>query len=172
MQLNGEERASSPAIALTVVAAAGACVAVGAASLTDAAAGTQDILNVISARQANSLTCAGPFNVSGYSLEFLLICTAACLTLLAATGWALLRVVAWGELTAFLATVSMALLWLDAYAVSTSPIGDCDGIGLSGAASAAINRAGWCFFIAIILTCASWAWLRSRTSQPGQLGWQ
>jgi hypothetical protein len=172
VQLNREERASSPAIALTLLAAAGACAAVGAASLTDAAAGTQDILNVISARQANALTCAGPFNVSGYGLEFVVICTAACLALLAATGWALLRVAAWGELTAFLATVPAALLWLDSYEVSTSPIGDCDGIGPSGAASAAINHAGWCFFIAIVLTCASWAWLRSRTSQPNYLVWQ
>jgi uncharacterized membrane protein AbrB (regulator of aidB expression) len=104
-----------------------------------------------------------------YSLVFVVVCTVACLALLAATGWALLRVHTWGELTAFLATIPIALLWLDSYEVSKSPIGDCDGVGLAGAAAAAVNRAGWCFFIAIILTCVAWAWLRSTISQPRQL---
>jgi drug/metabolite transporter (DMT)-like permease len=65
-----------------------------------------------------------------------------------------------GGATGVAAAVVSLILWLDAYTVSQSQLGDCDGIGLSGPASVAVNRAGWLLFASVLLSLATATWFQ------------
>lgn len=144
------------AVAFTV--AAGALVAAGAASLSDAADGWQNVLN-ITLQLSRNPRCKWSLIVSGWGDSAVLALAILALALVGLTGWAVFSIRRWGELTAALALVPVCIVWLDAYAVSQAPSTDCEAMGLGGPAGVAIARAGWCFFGASILCCISCAWL-------------
>lgn len=145
------------ASALSFTMLASSIVATGAASLSDAADGWNTLLQSLARLSSNP--CQEYQVIPGWGDDAVLGFALGALIFIGLTGWAMLGVRRWGTLTAFLAIVVTCALWLDAYAVSQAPSTDCDALGLGGAASAAIVRAGWCFLGASILCGIAWAWL-------------
>lgn len=137
-----------PAIGMVGVAVA--AVTAGAASLTDAADGWQGTLLLV-ARLGPGSRCAGGLTVPGWGDAAVLFCTVVTVILLGLAGWAMLAEAPWGQVCSVLAILPITILWLDAYAVSQAPAGDCDSLGLSGAAGDAILRAGWLFALSAVL---------------------
>lgn len=148
------------ASALSFTMLASSLVATGASSLSDAADGWKTLLQSLARLSSNP--CRGYQVIPGWGDDAVLGFALAALIFIGLTGWAVLGVRRWGTLTAFLAIVAVCILQIDAYAVSQSPSTDCDSLGLGGAPSAAIVRAGWCFLGACVLCGTSWAWLALR----------
>lgn len=172
----GDRHATLAGTALTVLAATSLCV--GAASLVDAADGWQDVLNRITEYSRALRTCQQ--SVPGWGDGAVLVLTVVTILLLATTVYATTDVRRWammGQFSALTATVPVAILWLDTYIVGGAPSGDCDGLGLSGAASAAINRAGWLFAATFLLCLLSTAAISARqremqrTGAPTETAW-
>lgn len=159
VQATSSREVVSPGVGLVLTGLAGACVLVGSVSLSDAATGWQQVLNV-----RHVPTCAN-FTVTGWNSTATVALTATALIFLATTAWAMLGTRSWGEGTALLAAVPIVILWLDTMYVGESPLGDCDGIGLTGAAGDALNRAGWLLFASVLLCCAASLWLKTKVNQ-------
>ncbi|HEX8919414.1 MAG TPA: hypothetical protein VF898_12990 [Chloroflexota bacterium] len=146
---------------LATVTIAGICVAVGATSLIDAADGWHDMLVAITIQRHNP-NCT---TVPGWGDGGVLLFTGAALAMLGLTAVSWRQSQGWGRLTVLATLVPISLLWLDTLSVAGAPMGDCDGAGLTGAAGAAIVRAGWLFFIAAILCVMSAVALTARANE-------
>jgi hypothetical protein len=70
-----------------------------------------------------------------------------------------------GVTAAFIAALANLVLWVDTYGVARSPIGDCDGIGVGGAAGIALDRAGGLLFLSLALSVAVACWFQMRTGR-------
>lgn len=164
MQTSQGQNLPSSLTGLALVAIAGACVVTGAVSLVDAADGWQYLLTT-RAEFWRGPTCQGQFIVPGWGDGAVLILTVIALAFLVSTARAMMRMRRWGQFTAFFALIPLVALWMDTAIVSKASIGDCDGVGLSGGAGAAIDRAGWLFVAAMVLCALSWTWLGARINQ-------
>jgi hypothetical protein len=168
MNLTQKTGSRSPLTGIIFSALAGLCVAAGAASLIDATDFTRDLLSLSRDAWRGVQRCPNQWSVSGWGDAPVLWVTAIALGLLVIAllvALTLPRWGGWGQAASSLAILPIALLWLDALIVSTSPIGDCDGIGLTGAASAAINHAGFLFAAAVALCLLTLAWINVRLGE-------
>jgi formate hydrogenlyase subunit 3/multisubunit Na+/H+ antiporter MnhD subunit len=135
-------------------------VAAGALSLIDAANGWQQVLATIHEWQTRrGRTCPGQWVVTGWGDSTVLVLAGIALTFL---GLATLvntrgqRWAGWSPMLSVLGLIPIIAMWLDDLTIGeTAPTGDCDGVGLSGAAGAALDRAGWLFFAAAVLCLVS-----------------
>lgn len=162
--------APSPVIfGLSVAALAEVCVAVGATSLIDAADGWQDVLATLRTwRRLPGPHCAGQYSVQGWGNKTVLVLAGIAVLLLAVAAVGSVRLGrwgSWGQAAALVAILPIGLMGLDTFWVYGSPIGDCDAVGLRGAAANADYRAGWLFFAAAVLCGITSAWLWSQTSE-------
>jgi hypothetical protein len=148
---------------ISCCALAAICLVGGSTSLIDAADGWQDVLNTIHEWRKPNPQCPGPWTVLGWGDGAVLILSGMALCLLGGTLLATLhsdrRGGRRGQSTALLAVIPVFLLWIDSFAVGGAPTGDCDSVGLGGAASSAILRAGWFFFATIVLCLLTANWL-------------
>ena len=164
-----DERLSRPSwTGAVLTAAAGVCLAAGAVSLIDAADGWQDTLNAAGLTQGLSGSiCSAPLVVSGWGDGAVSLLTVVGLGLIAVTAWITTRrprLGTWAAASSLASIVPIGLLWMDAILVGRSPSRDCDGAGLSGAASASVNRAGWLFLGATLFCFLASARDRARQS--------
>jgi hypothetical protein len=113
----------------------------------------------------SGITCPHQWTVSGLGDVGVLVLLAITLGLLARTvaaigggHWSEKR----GALSAFLVVVPILVLWFDTILVAGSPVGDCDSVGVSGAASTALNHAGWLFCATAVLWLMMTAWMHLR----------
>jgi hypothetical protein len=145
--------------------ASAACVAAGTASLIDAADGWQEVLRLFQAMVHP--TCGSLFVVPGLGDGAVLVFATVAICLLVLMALTSACPGRWMTVAQALSVVTLfpiALLWLDAVAVGAAPSTDCDAMGLGGAASAAINRAGWLFAASMILSLLCLFLLRARES--------
>lgn len=147
-----------PPLGIALTAGAALCLVAGSISVIDAVATWQDVLTYF----AGTRSCAQNLAIPGWGEGFVIACTSIALILLAATARAMLGPRRWGHITALLALALVACIWLDTYAAGAAPSSDCDAIGMGGAASTAINRAGWFLMAASVLGGLAWAWLSAK----------
>lgn len=174
MQMDGDDRAPDFRWAVAYAALAGTCTATGAISLLDASDGWQQTLTTISTWRKSMLGCSGPWSVAGYGDEFVTVVAVAAVVLLSVAGATALRASpsrGLGQTAALLATIPIGLLWFDSFIVGTSPTGDCDSIGLGGAAGVMLTRSGWLLFAGGVFSLLTVETLGDpeRTSQYGSL---
>jgi hypothetical protein len=152
-------------VGLTLIALTIATLAGGTANLMEASHSWQRFLD--SVRTLNpSDTCPGNFSVSGWSDIAVLLMLGTALLALGLAVVAIHHGHGWdrvGVASGFVAVLMSFLLWMGAFGVAGSSLGDCDGIGLSGAASVAVNRAGWLLFVSVVLSLAIASWFQLRT---------
>jgi hypothetical protein len=106
--------------------------------------------------------CPGPYSVSGWGDRFIIVATILALLAIAVATWSVLAdyELTWPAIP--LALPVIFALWINAFTVSGSPMGDGDGAGLTGSAAVAIVRAGWLLFAAMPLLAGVFLWSRSR----------
>jgi hypothetical protein len=157
--------------ALTFATIAGICFAAGSLSIIDAADGWQQVLYTVRAWRGtrSGPTCPDQWTIAGWGDEAVLVLGGIGVVLIAVTLVGSVAGRRWlgsGKVTALAALVPGLLLLVDAYAVGGSSIGDCDGIGVSGAAGAALTRAGWLLAGSMVLCFLAYAALWTRDAQP------
>jgi hypothetical protein len=169
-----DDNVASAPWAIAFAALAGTCTAGGAISLLDASDGWQQTLTTIYTWRKSMLGCSGPWSVTGYGDEFVTVVALAAIVLLGVAGATALRASRprrLGQTAALLAIIPIGLLWFDSFIVGDSPAGDCDSIGLGGAASVMLTRAGWLLFAGGLFSLLTVEALGDpkRTSQYGSL---
>lgn len=148
-------------IAPGLCALAGDCVAIGSINMLYASDTWQAQLNAYAAHCG----CPGPYSVSGWGDGFILGATIFALAAIAVATWDVFTdfELAWPAIP--LALPITFALWINAFSVSGSPMGDGDGAGLTGSAAVAIVRAGWLLFAALPLLAVVFLWLRSEAPE-------
>jgi hypothetical protein len=159
-----DAKGARPLVGTALAAATMVSITAGAVSLIDASDTWQDVLNrAWAAEPARFVPCPGQFSVSGWGDAAVLVMLGLALAMLGVAMVAVRHGYArhgLGGATGVAAAVVSLILWLDAYTVSQSQLGDCDGIGLSGPASVAVNRAGWLLFASVLLSLATATWFQ------------
>jgi len=146
------------------------CVIVGAVSLNDASDGTQTWFNLYYSMQTRpNPGCPGPWHVLGWGDTGVTLVTAFTIALLCAVvyaGGSPRRLISGiGLVAALLALAASFLLWTDTWMLGRTPYTDCDGAGIGGWASGALDRAGFLFLVAVVLCILAMRALNARLSE-------